>query len=170
MEPHTLDLAHDLRAPHHEGVYGPLLWVDVTAGRVWQEGSAGQGTPELGSGVHVLLVWVGAMVAVVSMGVDDPQIASVSQAVRAFLGNPDAAVVFERGWLPEKIGTRIAAQAPTEFPRSELARAEAYALVQARWLDLERVTIELATERFVFDVRTVLDASGRVQQLIAPSA
>jgi hypothetical protein len=170
MEPHTLDLAHDLRAPNLEGVYGPLLWVDVTTGRVWQEGSAGQGTPELGSGVHVLLVWVGAMVAVVSMGVDESQISGVSQAVRAFLGNPEAAVVFEQSWLPEKIGTRIAAQAPTAFSRRELARAEAYALVQARWLDLERVTVELATERFVFEASSVLDSSGRVRQIIAPSA
>ena len=168
MEPHTLDLAHDLRAPHHEGVYGPLLWVDAPTGRVWQEGSAGQGTPELGSGVHVLLVWVGAMVAVVSMGIDDPHIAGVSQAVRAFLANPDAPVVFERNWLPEKIGTRIAAQAPTAVPERELARAEAYALVQARWLDVERVTVELATERFVFDVSSVLDSSGRVRQVISP--
>lgn len=77
--------------------------------------------------------------------------------------------MFERDWLPEKVGTSIVAQAPSAFARVELARAEAYALVQARWLDRDRITVELGAARFTFDVRTALDASGRVHPLIAPS-
>ena len=170
MEPHTIDLAHELRAPHHDGVYGPLLWVDATSGRVWQEGSAGHGTPELGSGTNVLLVWVGRMVPIVSLGIADEHLTGVSQALRAFLRSADAAIVFERSWLPDKIGISIAVEAADAVPRRELARAEAYALVQARWFERERVTVELGAEHFVFDVRTSVDMSGRVQQVIEPAA
>lgn len=166
MEPHTIDLSHDLRAPHFEGVYGPLLWVDASSRRVWQEGSAGQGTPELGSATSVLLIWVGTPVAVVSLGVSDAARSEVARAVRAFLRRPETPVVFELAWLPQKIGTTIAAEAPDAVPRRELARAEAYALVQARWLDADSVTVDLGTERFVFAVGTALDASGRVHSTV----
>lgn len=166
MEPHTIDLAHDLRAPELEGVFGPLLWVDASAGRVWQEGSAGQDTPELGSGTSVLLIWVGAPVAVVSLGVSDEDRAAVARAVRAFLRRPEASVVFELGWLPQKEGTSIAVEALDAVSRRELARAEAYALVQARWFEGESVAVELGAERFVFAVRTALDTSGRVRSIV----
>lgn len=161
-----MDLAHDLRAPHFEGIYGPLLWTEANAGRVWQEGSAGQGTPELGSATSVLLVWVGTPVAVVSLGVSAEARGTVASAVRAFLRRPELPVVFELAWLPEKVGTTIAVEALDAVPRRELARAEAYALVQARWLESETVTVELEAERFVFTVATALDASGRVHSLI----
>lgn len=166
MEPHTIDLAHDLRAPHFEGIYGPMLWVDASAGRVWQEGSAGQGTPEPGSATSVLLVWVGTPVVVVSQGVREEDRAAVTRAVRAFLRRAEAPIVFELGWLPEKVGTSIAVEAPDAVPRREVARAEAYALVQARWFAGENVAVELGPERFTFAVGTALDASGRLHATI----
>jgi hypothetical protein len=166
VEPHTIDLGHDLGEPHHEGVYGPLLWVDVSNGRVWQEGSAGEGTPELGTGTTALLIWVGMSVAVVSEGVPDAQLQLVGQALRAFLRRPDLPIVFRRDWLPRKIGSKIVADAPASVPDRELARAEAYALVQAAWLEQESVTIELRAERFAFEVRAVPDEAGRVEVAI----
>ena len=166
MEPHTIDLAHDLSEPHLEGVYGPMLWVDAGSGRVWQEGSAGQGTPELGSGTNVLLVWAGQMVAVVSEGVGDEQVAVVSQHLRAFLQRPDTPIVFERDWLPGKIGRVVAVDAAPAVPARVLARAEGYVLIQARFLDLENVVVEVAGERFDFGVRTVPDAAGRLRQIL----
>ena len=96
--------------------------------------------------------------------------AGVSQALRAFLRSADAAIVFERSWLPDRIGISIAVEAVDAVPRRELARAEAYALVQARWFERERVTVELGAEHFVFDVRTSVDTSGRVPQGIEPAA
>lgn len=166
MEPHTIDLAHDLGAPHHEGAYGPLLWVDVSSGRVWQEGSAGEGTPDLGTGTTALLIWVGLSVVAVSEGVPDAQLQLVGQGLRAFLGRPDLPIVFNRGWLPGKIGSKIVAHAPASVPERELARAEAYALVQAGWLERDSVTIELLAERFAFEARAVPDEAGRLQVVI----
>jgi hypothetical protein len=166
MEPHTMDLAHDLSAPHHEGVYGPLLWVDAASGRCWQEGSAGHGTPELGGGTNALMVWVGRLVVVVSMGVAEEQQARTSRALRTFLRQPELAIVFERSWLPDKAGTKVAVDAADAVPRRDLARAEAYALVQARWLDREQVLVELEAESFSFEARTVIDAAGRLRYII----
>jgi hypothetical protein len=166
MEPHTIDLAHDLVAPHHDGLYGPMLWIDVGSGRVWQEGSAGQGTPELGRATNAFLIWVGTPVAAVSEGVPDAQIQRVAQGLRAFLRRLDLPVVFNRGWLPGKVGAKIVVDAPAAVPRRALARAEVYALVQAAWLDQDHVSIELEAERFDFEVRTTPDEEGRLQLVV----
>jgi hypothetical protein len=166
MEPHTIDLAHDLSAPHFEGIYGPLLWVDASASRLWQEGSAGQGTPEPSSATSVLLVWVGTPVVVVSLGVRDEARAAVAHTVRAVLRRPEVPIVFELGWLPQKGGMLIATDAPSTAAKRELARAEAYALVQARWLEGDRVIVELGSESFAFTVSSALDASGRLHTVV----
>src|SRR4051794_16120573 len=102
MEPHTIDLARDLRPPPFEGICGRLLWVDASASRVWQEGSAGQGAPDPGTATSVLLVWVGAPVVVVSQGIGEGDRPAVARAVRAALARPEAPVVFELGWLGQK--------------------------------------------------------------------
>jgi hypothetical protein len=166
MEPHTLDLAHELGTPHHEGLYGPMLWIDVGSGRVWQEGSAGRGTPELGTGTNVFLIWIGMPVAAVSEGVPDPQLQQVSRGLRAFLRRSDLPVVFNRGWLPGRVGAKIVVDAAAAVSRRELARAEAYALVQAGWFERERVSVELEAERFDFEVRSTADEAGRLQPVI----
>jgi hypothetical protein len=163
MEPHTLDPAHELREPHQEGVFGPLLGIDVADARVWQEGSVHPGKAAQDPAVNARLVWVGSLVAVVSVGVEDARLPAVAQALRAFLGQPQLPVVFSRGWLPGKVGSVIATESPPTVAGRELARAEAYALVQTRWFQGERVLVQLGTDSFEFEVRSVLDAADRVQ-------
>lgn len=163
MEPHTLDPARELREPHQEGVFGPLLGIDVAQARVWQDGSVDPGKAELDPAVNARLVWVGKLVAVVSVGVEDARRGAVGDALRSFLGQAQLPIVFSRGWLPGKIGSIIAADSPLAVAGRDLARAEAYALVQTRWFQGERVLVELGPETFEFEVRSVLDAADRVQ-------
>jgi hypothetical protein len=163
MEPHTLDPAHELREPHQDGVFGPLLGIDAASARVWQEGSVHPGKAELDPAVNARLVWVGTLVAVVSAGVEDAQLAAVARALRSFLGRAELPVVFSRGWLPGKVGSIIVAESSVAVSARELARAEAYALVQTRWFQGERVLVQLAADTFEFEVRSVLDAADRVQ-------
>jgi hypothetical protein len=165
MEPHTMDPAHELLAPRQEGVFGPQLWIDVPGRRVWQEGSAGDGVGEPGANSSARLVWVGRLVVVVAMGPQQEQLPGIAGALRAFFRQEQLPIVFSRAWLPEKIGTVIAADA-AGASALDLARAEAYALVQARWFEEERITVELTGEVFQFEVRSVLDAADRVQVTI----
>ncbi|HVJ20246.1 MAG TPA: hypothetical protein VM686_32750 [Polyangiaceae bacterium] len=161
MEPHSVDLAHELAPPRHEGVFGPLLWIDRERGLVWQEAFAEQGT-----GTRALLVWVGTLVAAVSEGVPESEVAKVSECLRSFLRRSELPVVFQGEWLPNKTGIELCIDATPAVPRRELARAAAYALVQSAWLDRERVRVELDGESFDFDVRSSPDEEGRLLTVI----
>src|SRR5262245_24948065 len=130
MEPHSIDPAHELAAPRHEGVFGPLLWIDVASGKVWQEDF-----DEQGPGTRALLVWVGAPVAVVFEGVPDAELSRVSERLRAYLRRSALPVVFQGSWLPDKTGIEASADEEGTVSRRELARAAAYVLVQSEWLE-----------------------------------
>ncbi len=162
MEPHSIDPAHDLVTPHHEGVFGPLLWVDTSSGEARQENYYG----DPGGGTKALLVWVGHVVAVVSPGVDGAARAKVSQGLRAYLRRGELPIVYADEWLPGRTGARASANVEGAVARRDLARAAAYLLVQSEWLERERVTIELDGERFDFDVRESPDESGRLLTVI----
>lgn len=162
MEPHSIDPAHDLVFPHHDGVFGPLLWVDTMSGEVRQENYYG----DPGGSIKALLVWVGHLVAVVSRGVNESERSKVSRGLRAYLRRGELPIVYESDWLPERTGTLANADVEGTLPRRELARAAAYLLVQSEWVDRERVAIELDGERFDFDVRESPDESGRLLTVI----
>jgi hypothetical protein len=162
MEPHSIDPAHDLVTPHHDGVFGPLLWVDTTSGEARQENYYG----DPGGSIKALLVWVGHLVVVVSRGVHESERPKVSQGLRAYLRRGELPIVYEREWLPERVGTVAVSDVEGSVPRRDLARAAAYLLVQSEWVDRESVAIELDGERFEFDVRESPDESGRLLTVI----
>jgi len=111
-------------------------------------------------------VWVGTLVAAVSEGVPESEVAKVSECLRSFLRRSELPVVFQREWLPNKTGIELCIDATAAVPRRELARAAAYALVQSAWLDRERVRVELDGESFDFDVRSSPDEEGRLLTVI----
>jgi hypothetical protein len=162
MEPHSIDPAHDLISPHHDGVFGPLLWVNTESGEVRKEIYYG----DPGGSIKALLVWVGQVVAVVSRGVHESERAKVSRGLRAYLRRGELPIVYERDWLPERAGTLAVADVEGTVPRRDLARAAAYLVVQSEWLERERVAIELDGERFDFDVREAPDGEGRLLTVI----
>jgi hypothetical protein len=159
MEPHSVDPAHELVPPRHEGVFGPLLWIDPAGGAVSQEAFA-----EPGTGTKALLVWVGALVAAVFEGVPDGAHANVSDSLRTFLRRAELPVVFLHARLPHGAGIKTSANGSGS--RRELARAAAYALVQSAWLENDEVTIELDGESFHFEVRESLDEESRLLTVI----
>ena len=162
MEPHSIDPAHDLVTPHHDGVFGPLLWVDTVSGETRKENYYG----DPGGGIKALLVWVGHLVAVVSRGVSEGDRTKVSAGLRAYLRRGELPIVYGGEWLPGRTGSLASADVEGDVGRRDLARAAAYLLVQSEWLDRERVTIELDGERFDFDVRESPDESGRLLTVI----
>ena len=162
MEPHSIDPAHDLVFPHHDGVFGPLLWVDTSRGEARQENYYG----DPGGSVKALLVWVGQLVVAVTRGVYEADRPKVSRGLRAYLRRGELPIVYEREWLPERVGTMAVADVEGEVSRRDLARAAAYLLVRSEWVDRERVAIVLDGERFEFDVGESPDGEGRLLTVI----
>jgi hypothetical protein len=161
MEPHSIDPAHDLVAPHHDGVFGPLLWVDPASGKVRKESYYG----DPGERAKALLVWVGHVVAVVR-GVSDAERAKVSRGLREYLRRGELPIVYAGDPLPGERGARASADVEGAISSRDLARAVAYLLVQSEWLERESVTVELDGERFDFEVGETPDESGRLITVI----
>jgi hypothetical protein len=141
--------------PKREGIYGSEIVLGANSGEVLRVGDEVFATSSETT-TNAYHVWVGAPVLVVSQGVERARVANVAGRLRDFLGVPHLAAVVELGWLPGHDGVIGVSDDNSGVARRDLARAQAYALVQGSWFERERVLISLDEE--VFDLKLAFEA------------
>lgn len=142
-------------APAREGVlWGYDIVLDVRSGLAWLRTADGdvRGTMPSGPKTNAFLVWVSRPVVVVSEGVALADFETVAEALRDIVGLGSLPVVFDRGRTgPDSV--RAMAWCDPSTTRGEVARAQAYVMVQCAWYEDERITVELDGQTFGFEIR-----------------
>lgn len=142
-------------APAREGVlWGWDIVLDARSGLAWLRTADGdvRGTMPSGPKTNAFVVWVGRPVVVVSEGVEPSAFEAVAGALRDIVGLGGVSIVFDRGRAG--LGAvRAMAHCDPLVARREVARAQAYVMVQCAWYEGERITIELDGQAFGFEIR-----------------
>jgi hypothetical protein len=142
-----------LKSPTKEGVYGPEILLNCVSGQAclrFEDGTTRGNAPGPPC-TNAFFVWVGRPVIVVSEGVQAPCTAAVAESLRTLAGAPDVPVVFNLGRLDGKDGVRVISVPASSNPRPDLARAEAYVMVQCAWHEGGALAVEL--DGRLFNVR-----------------
>ena len=150
-------IAHSLASETavDEGVFGPEIVVGTATGEVqlrWLDGRIFGNVPQHPI-TNAYLVHLTAPVVVVSQGVQPDDAPKVAMRMRAQLGLADIPVLFNQGIFKGGPGTRVLAHHSGTWPSRELARAEAYVLAQRALVEAKKLTIQLGTEEFHFELR-----------------
>ena len=111
------------------------------------------------------LVWVGVVVLVVSEGVGLEDEARVAEHLRTLLVAPALPIVFNRGRHASGMGVTIACYPSHEHLTPQMAKAEAYVLVERAWEETEAI-VHVGARRmsFAVDFRDV--GGGRYQPIV----
>jgi hypothetical protein len=150
----SMMLGYDIESlkPVVEGMFGPELTVDIGSG----DGSlrfpngAVLGEMPQGPATNGFLIWLGYPIVVLSAGITHANLTVVAARLRVLLNAPRIPVVANLGALSGGCGSRIIVDEEVRHPRRDLARAEAYALVQGGLLEGPRIIVELEDESFEF--------------------
>jgi hypothetical protein len=151
-----------LNAPKQNGVFGAEILLNVRSGRGCLRADDGAllGAAPEGPATNAFVVWVGRPVIVVSEGVDSGDVVVVGSALRDLVGSDDAPVVFSLERVAANGVRAITDRALANFER-EIAKAEAYVLVQCGWVEAESIRVELDGQAFEFRVNFELGADGK---------
>jgi hypothetical protein len=142
-------------APEREGVlWGWDIVLAVRSGQAWLRTADGEvrGTMPSGPKTNAFVVWVGRSVIVVSEGVEPGDFGAVAEALRDVVGLGSVPVLFDRGRAG--VGAvRAVAHGDPSTARREVARAQAYVMVQCAWYEGAGITVELDGQTFGFEIR-----------------
>jgi hypothetical protein len=157
-----MDANFIVEAPQKEGVFGPEVLLNSTSGQGclrFSDGTIRGPMPEPPS-TNAFLVWLGYPVLVVSEGVRDADVSGVAHELRKSVGGPSIPVVVTLGPLESGKGARALTDNPSARPRRDLARAQAFVLVQCSWDEGPRINVELDGEVYDFFVEFRESADG----------
>lgn len=149
-------------------MFGPEILLNCRSGAACIRADDGQlcGTrPDLPV-TNAFAVWVGSPVIVVSEGVGGSDAAVVASALREVVALGDVSVVFNRERLSASKVRAIADRRSTVAGR-DIARAEAYVLVECAWVEADMVSVELDGESFDFRVRFEPGVAGRFTPVVS---
>lgn len=153
--------------PEREGVFGWEILLNVRSGDSCLRSTDGvfHGPMPEEPRTNAFVVWVGRPVVVVSEGVRPQDFESVATALRQVVGADKAPVVFSLG----RTGTnhvRAEAVCDRVVTGRELARAEAYVLVQCAWVEHKTIVVELGKQSFELEVEFKEMVDGRLGPVI----
>ncbi len=149
--------------PGREGVFGPELGINAVSGvgcLRFEDGRVA-GDPPGAPSTNAFVVWLGRPIVVVSEGVQEKDAPIVTAGLRELLDEANLPVVISLGRTGGQGPARAITVGADGYDR-ELARAEAYVLVQAAWIETDTLTIELNGRLFVFRVEFRTASDGRL--------
>lgn len=152
-----------------EGIFGPEIVLNTVSGRGCVRRDDGVLVGELPPPpmTNAFLVWLGRPVVVISEGVSLANLPAVAEALRNLLGAAASVpVVASMGRLGGAGGWRAASHNPGSCPDRDLARAEAYVLVQAGWNEGTPMRVELHGGLFSFGVEFREGPAGRYHPVV----
>jgi hypothetical protein len=142
--------------PTEEGVFGPEVVVSTISG----DGCLRSQTTTVGRhpetpAANAFLAWVGRPVLVVSEGVQVADAANVARGLRTFLQQENLPVLITTPHNANAADASAISDDPSNAPERELARAMAFVLVQASWLESKIIRIQLngCTHEFRSEMR-----------------
>jgi hypothetical protein len=158
-----------LPVPTVEGVFGPevLLNTETGVGCFLDDEGVPSGALPGPPSTNAFLVWVGRAVLVVSDGVREEHRSVVAHTLRQRLHAAQLPIVFSQRAHAADGGTSIAVDA-AGVQASELARAEAYALVQLAWEE-DVITVRVAGDVHRFEVSFVETQQSNYRPVVRPA-
>ena len=136
--------------PTREGIFGPEILINATSGigclRL-DNGTLIGPAPEPPS-TNAFVIWLGRPIVVVSEGVQIGNVSRVAAGLRQIIGDTNVPVVVSLGRVAGRAHAIV--DGAVSHVERELARAEAYALVQAGWVEAEKIPLELNGQSFDF--------------------
>lgn len=149
--------------PTHDGVFGPEIILDSMTGHCCFKSDDGKlvgNVPERPT-TNAFVVWLGHPVIVVSEGVQHANLPTVAAGLRNLLQDRTLPVVVSLGRRTGEAYVRAISDNPTSHLDRELARAEAYVLVQCAWDENEILRVALDDNLFEFRVEYRRESHGQ---------
>jgi hypothetical protein len=136
---------HNYYLANGEGICGPEILLNVDSGVGcfrFDDGRIAGVVPQEPI-TNAFVIWVGVYVVVTSAGVDADHVPQVAAGLRSLLGAQDVPVAIKLA-SPKRAGVaRLLVDGGSPVSRRQIARAEAYAQLQAGLADGGRLQVEV---------------------------